>query len=221
MLMLIDAPMYADSQTTKNILVGKAIRVHSGDTFVLSVEDKAIKIRLEEVDAPEDRQPFGPQSHRYLEKLILGRSLRVDVAFSDRFGRRVGRATLAGGRVVNDEMIGEGFAWHYRAAPKPDKHLTELERNAFAHSLGLWVQKHPVPPWEFRRERIVPPAPMKLEEVDYENVLHTGILGVPANKTYTWPACGQYLARKIEKPVVFLSLHQAATGGFKKGMDCP
>ncbi len=204
-----------------NVLVGKAIRVHSGDTFVVSVEDKAVKIRLQEMDAPEEKQPFGPISRRHLEDMIIGRSLRIDVAFIDRFGRRVGRATLAGGKVVNDEMVGEGYAWHYRATPKPDKHLSELERNAFSHSLGLWIQKHPVPPWEFRRERIIPKPPAKMDDVDYENVLHTGILGDGATKTYTWPACSQYLSRKFKKPVVFLSLHQAAISGFQKAGDCP
>ena len=213
--------LLAAESDPRNVLVGKAVRVHSGDTFVLLANDETVKVRLEEVDAPEAKQLFGPQSRRFLEKLILRRSLRVDVSFIDKYGRRVGRATLAGGRVVNDEVVGEGYAWHYRATPNPDKHLAQLERNAFSHSLGLWIQKHPVPPWEHRREQLVPPAPLKMEEVDYETVLHTGILGIPANKTFIWPACGQYLSRKIKKPVIFLSLHQAKKGGYHKGSDCP
>lgn len=210
-------------QAPQTILAGKVVTVHSGDTFTIETPDgKAYKVRLEEVDAPEMSQTFGKQSADFLSGLILNQALRVDVTFVDKFGRRVGRAILAGGTVVNDEVIANGYAWHYRATPRPDERLTALERYAFAHSLGLWMQKNPVPPWEHRREATVPEAPRDRGEVDYDRVLHYGIVGDPKTRTYVWPACGGYLkASRIAKPVVFLYRKQAEELGYRPAGPCP
>jgi len=206
----------------QEILVGRAAAVHSGDTFTLETDHKAYKVRLEEVDAPESAQTFGRPAAEFLRELILGRALRVDVAFVDKYGRRVGRVVLAGGTVVNDEVIAHGYGWHYRATPDPDERLTALEHYAFHHSLGLWMEKDPVPPWEHRREAAIPDAPETLSDVDYDRVLHYGIVGNPNTRTYLWPACRGYIkASRIAKPVVFLHRRQAERMGYHPAGRCP
>jgi hypothetical protein len=45
-----------------------------------------------------------------------------------------------------------GFAWRYVQYDKPGE-FTAAEREARDAKRGLWADPHPVPPWEFRRER--------------------------------------------------------------------
>ncbi|MGP0566259.1 MULTISPECIES: thermonuclease family protein [unclassified Nitrospina] len=206
----------------EKILVGHAVEILSGDAFALEVENKRYKVRLEEVDAPEPGQPFGRQAFDYLDELIRHRAIRVDVSFVDKDGWHVGRAVLAGGRVVNDEVIAQGYGWHYRATPDPDERLTTLEHHAFAHSLGLWMQVEPVPPWEHRREKVIPAAPWSQAEMDYDRVLHYGIIGDPRSRTYQWPACRGYSrAVRIRKPVIFQTRKQAQELGYRPARHCP
>ncbi|MCF8721906.1 thermonuclease family protein [Nitrospina gracilis] len=206
----------------EKVLVGHAVEILSGDTFALEAENKLYKVRLEEVDAPERGQPFGKQSRDYLEELILHRAIRVDVSFVDKYGQQVGRAVLAGGRVVNDEVVAQGYGWHYRATPNPDARLARLEQYAFAHSLGLWMQVEPVPPWEHRREKIIPEAPWERAEMDYDRVLHYGIVGDVKSRIYQWPACRGYTrAAGINKPVIFQTRKQAEEMGYRPAARCP
>lgn len=55
-----------------------------------------------------------------------------------------------GGKNLNQELVRAGMAWHYvRYAPK-DKTLAKLEADARAALRGLWVDKAPIPPWDYR-----------------------------------------------------------------------
>ncbi len=52
---------------------------------------------------------------------------------------------------MNAAMVAKGFAWHYKQFSK-DETLAELEAKARGERLGLWQERAPVPPWEFRRK---------------------------------------------------------------------
>jgi endonuclease YncB( thermonuclease family) len=54
---------------------------------------------------------------------------------------------------LNREIVQAGFAWWYRQYARHDKELERLEGEAKAAKRGLWVDKDPMPPWEFRRLR--------------------------------------------------------------------
>jgi len=50
-------------------------------------------------------------------------------------------------------MVKRGYAWAYRRylkGPYASEYL-EAEKVARASQLGLWEQKNPQPPWEFRK----------------------------------------------------------------------
>jgi micrococcal nuclease len=53
-------------------------------------------------------------------------------------------------------MVRDGFAWRYVRYDKSGE-FTDAEREAREHRRGLWADKHPVPPWEYRREHRWPP----------------------------------------------------------------
>lgn len=72
----------------------------------------------------------------------------------DRCKRAVSLVTLSNsGRLVNREMIAEGWAWAYRTyLGRPYKsEFIGLEDAARMAGKGLWKQSNPRPPWDFRR----------------------------------------------------------------------
>lgn len=132
-------------------ITGKVVSVHDGDTFTLLTEDKAqVKIRLEGIDAPEAKQPFGAQARNALAALIAGKQVVVHPTGKDRYKRTLGRAE-SGGTNIGLRMVKDGFAWHFDKYSK-DATLRSAQAEAKAASRGLWRDADPVPPWEFRKQ---------------------------------------------------------------------
>lgn len=202
-------------------LTGQVVMVHDGDTFTLKSGRSLYKVRLAEVDAPELGQVFGKQARTFTEKMALGRRVRVNVAMIDRYGRRVGEVIVEDGRVLNEELVHAGWAWYYRVDPVKNERMQRLEQYAFAHKLGLWVEKEPLPPWEFRRESRIPEAPESVSQVDYDRIFHYGIVGNRRTKTVRWPACKHYRLSRPRQALIFHSRQQARQMGFIPAKDCP
>ena len=130
-------------------LAGKVVSVHDGDTLrVLDAAGTQHKVRLQGIDSPETRQAFGTKARNRLADLTLGKAVTVRVHGRDRYGRTLGTVEAAG-QDVNRQMVADGFAWHYVEYSK-DAGLARAERDARAAGRGLWADKAPVPPWEWR-----------------------------------------------------------------------
>ena len=71
---------------------GKVVAVSDGDTItVLDEMDKGnFKIRLDKIDAPEKKQPFGSKAKQFLSSLIFGKQVTVRFKAVDRYGRIIG-----------------------------------------------------------------------------------------------------------------------------------
>ena len=57
---------------------------------------------------------------------------------------------------INVELIKRGFAWHYKFRAKSQsaekrKSYADAEKYARTKKLGLWQEKSPIPPWDFRK----------------------------------------------------------------------
>lgn len=136
---------YADATT----LTGRIVGIADGDTATLLIAEKReIRIRLDQIDAPEKDQAFGQASKRSLSELIFGKSVTVQVKTTDRYGRTVG-TIVAKGLDVNREQIRRGMAWAYRKY-LCDPGLLAVEASARNERRGLWDEPNPLPPWEFR-----------------------------------------------------------------------
>jgi endonuclease YncB( thermonuclease family) len=109
------------------------------------------KIRLAGIDAPEKGLAYGTKARQALADKIFGQTIRVDWKKRDRYGRILGRVYL-GDRDISLEMVQDGMAWHYKRYSK-ELALAEGEREARKAGRGLWADKEPVPPWEWRRGR--------------------------------------------------------------------
>lgn len=135
---------------------GKVVRVADGDTITVLDQSKTQhKIRLAGIDAPEKGMPFGQKSKDNLSDMVAGKQVTVETTKLDRYGRNVGKV-LVEGRDANLAQVEAGFAWHYKAYEREQSPADRLaysyaEDRAREVKKGLWLDKEPVPPWEWRR----------------------------------------------------------------------
>ena len=140
---------------TAHAWMAKVVNVTDGDTIkVYNADLGQIKIRLYGIDTPEKRQPYGKAAGKYLASLIAGATVEIESVTEDRYGRTVGIVWDSEVN-VNQQMIQAGYAWVYRKyCDKPFcDYWLELENEAKAGKLGLWLDPNPVPPWEWRRRK--------------------------------------------------------------------
>jgi endonuclease YncB( thermonuclease family) len=130
-------------------IVGKVERLKDADTIiVLDAKSVRHEIRLEGIDAPESDQASGDRAKARLSEKILDKEVRIEWMTKDKYERKLGHIYL-GERWINLEMVQKGFAWHYKKY-STDKRLADAEIAARAAKDGLWAEKSPQAPWDFR-----------------------------------------------------------------------
>lgn len=153
---LAAAVMLAAGVAAADGFEGKVVGVSDGDTLTVLRGREEVRVRLAWVDAPETGhgksrpgQPFGQAAKRSLSELCFGRQARIEVVGRDRYGRAVGHA-MCEGRDANLEQVRRGMAWAY-VRHHPPAAIVQAEAEARAAGRGLWSDRGPVPPWEWRR----------------------------------------------------------------------
>ncbi len=152
-------------------LLGRVVAIADGDTLtVLDAGNAQHKIRVAGIDAPERAQPFGERSRQNLGALVFGKEVKVAWNKRDRYQRIVGKVwvespdapcrgkpdcpkTLDAGLA----QITAGLAWWYRKygteqSAEDQGRYEHAEFEAKIRRAGLWAEKIPVPPWEWRRK---------------------------------------------------------------------
>lgn len=132
------------------MLSGKIIHISDGDTVHLLTPDKKThKIRLNDIDAPESKQAFGNKSKENLKKYIYQKNVVVEYKNKDRYGRILGTIYL-NNKDINLQQVKDGYAWVYRQYSKKSEYY-KAEEVARKMRIGLWFDKNPIEPWEFRK----------------------------------------------------------------------
>ena len=151
LLLLLSSPVFSAPPTaTEKHLQVQVVGVHDGDTLTgLTVENEQVKIRMDAIDAPELKQPFGQAAKKALSDKVFGKQVTITTKKKDRYGRTVGHVLL-GKRDINLEMLEEGMAWHYRQYSK-NQRLQQAEDEARAKKKGLWSDPTPAAPWDWRK----------------------------------------------------------------------
>lgn len=138
----------------KRTFDGKVVGVADGDTITVLHNKEEHKIRLAGIDCPELKgQPFGAAAKKLTSKLVFGKMVKVTVTDTDRYGRLVAEVYLPDGKCLNQELVRSGMAWWYRRYAPDDEVLAKLEVDARKARRGLWAEKAPTPPWEWRASR--------------------------------------------------------------------
>lgn len=133
-------------------LTGKVVEIKDGDTFVVLSGRNTEKIRLEGIDCPEKNQAWGERAKLFTSKQVFGRQVKVDYQTRDTYKRILGVVHYGNGKVLNRDLLKAGLAWHYKHYNN-DPYLAKLETQARKQRKGLWADKKPIPPWEFRRQK--------------------------------------------------------------------
>ena len=135
---------------TAALIVGLVVAIADGDTLTVLNEDfQQVKVRLAEIDAPEKKQPFGSRSRQSLGELCHEKRAEVRVINVDRYKRIVGRVSCAGVD-ANSAQVRRGMAWVYDRYAK-DKTLYSLQDEARSAGRGLWANRNPTAPWDWRK----------------------------------------------------------------------
>lgn len=151
-LLLAGVICLAQQANAQGQFQAEVIRILDGDTVeVLTAAKETQRVRLANIDAPERRQAFGEVSRQALAAMTYRKSVVVVDQGADRYGRLIG-VLQKDGRDLNAELVKQGMAWVYtRYNNNPA--LPALENQARVARIGLWADKSPVAPWEFRRAR--------------------------------------------------------------------
>ncbi|MDL1887975.1 nuclease [Nitrospirales bacterium NOB] len=149
---LAGQPVGAEVST---VFRGQVVGIADGDTItILDSAKRQHKIRLSGIDAPESHQPFGQRSKANLSALVFNREVVAECGKTDKYNRQICKV-LVGDADANLEQVKAGMAWWYRhysneQSPRDREAYEAEEFNAKIRRLGLWVDKAPVPPWEWR-----------------------------------------------------------------------
>lgn len=148
LMLAVMLPLSAAAQPVSCRVVGVA----DGDTLTcLAAGNQQIKVRLNQIDAPERGQAFGQAAKRKLSSMVHGKEVRLETDGTDKYGRTIAEV-FSGSLNVNKEMVRTGYAWAFRQYVR-DQEYIRLEEQARRASLGLWSEPNPIYPSEYRNGR--------------------------------------------------------------------
>ncbi len=145
-------------QILAETILGRVVGVSDGDTItVLDPQRQQHKIRLAGIDAPESQQAFGQASRKSLFAMVFDRDVTLGCGKTDRYQREV-CVVMVNGRDANLAQVEAGMAWWYRKYAKEQTSRQRAdyeagESRAKSASRGLWSDRVPVPPWEWRQAK--------------------------------------------------------------------
>lgn len=133
----------------------KVVGIADGDSLTCLTDDrKQLKVRLNQIDAPEKKQAFGNAARKALSAYVFGKVVGLKTNGKDKYGRTLAEVFVRDLN-VNKAMVADGFAWAYREH-LTDSEYSRMEEAARSKSLGLWSQPNPVYPSEFRHQERAP-----------------------------------------------------------------
>jgi endonuclease YncB( thermonuclease family) len=130
----------------------KVVRILDGDTFDALHGQYLLRVRMSNIDAPEKTQSFGQWSLRQLKDMLAGHTVTVVYTHTDPYGRILGQVITASGIDANRQQVITGAAWVYERY-NTDYALPGIQTQARKDRRGLWVEKHPIEPWIWRKNQ--------------------------------------------------------------------
>lgn len=124
-------------------------RFSDGDTITVDMNGQKETIRMIGVDTPETHDPdvpvqcYGPAASAYTKNLIGDQKVRLEADPTnqnrDRYNRLLRYVYLPDGRLIQEEIIKNGYGFAYTLFPFTKKdQFAKLEEEAKTNSKGLW-----------------------------------------------------------------------------------
>lgn len=125
-----------------------------GDTITVSMDGQTEKIRMIGVDTPETQDPrksvqcFGKAASAFTQNLIGNQHVRLETdpesTNRDRYNRLLRYVYLPDGRLVQAEIIKEGYGFAYTSFPfAKSEEFKRYETEARQAGKGLWSSCEP------------------------------------------------------------------------------
>lgn len=179
--------------------------VHDGDTFTLKNGDR---IRLLGIDAPELGNCGATESTKFLESMVLGKSVKITEERKDTYGRTMGLVFVGTTKstLVNEQMLKAGLA---RANYDPNSRSEDLKdayNKAKSEEIGIFSDlcKNPKP-------------------TNKNCVIKGNINQDTGEKLYHLPTCRHYNQIVLEADrgeKYFCTESEAKKAGFTLAPDC-
>jgi len=134
---------------------GRVVYVNDGDTAVIDVAGRSLRVRFYGIDAPERQnrdwpaQPYSRKATEFMRALLGKREVRVRFTGERTHAREVGEV-FVGERSASREIVRAGLAWWNDRYAADDRELARLQAEARHAGRGLWRDPKPVPPWSHR-----------------------------------------------------------------------
>jgi micrococcal nuclease len=128
--------------------VVQVVAVSDGDTVHVMLNGERVRVRLANIDAPEHGQAFGQRSEQALRALVWKKQAVMTWRERDRYGRPIVNLVVDG-LDASTEQVRMGMAWVFERY-STDNALPALQAAARAAQIGLWVDRNPVAPWDWR-----------------------------------------------------------------------
>ncbi len=127
----------------------RVVRFADGDTITVDMNGTNETVRMIGVDTPETHDPdtpvqcYGPAASAYTKNLIGDQKVRLEADPTnqnrDRYKRLLRYIYLPDGRLVQEELIKNGYGFAYTSFPFTKKaDFIALEKTAKAGNKGLW-----------------------------------------------------------------------------------
>jgi micrococcal nuclease len=198
----------------------KVIGISDGDTLTVLHERAPVKIRLDGVDAPESGQAFGSRARQAASALAFGQLVTVRPTEYDRYGRLVAEVVLPDGRVLNQELVRQGWAWWFQRYAPDNAVLAALEGEAREARRGLWADPKPTPPWDWRAEQRAGSRAGALKQPP-PNADTRPIIANRRSGLYHTPGCRTYESTSLANRVLFATGAAAEAAGYRRAGSCP
>ncbi|PTT20575.1 nuclease [Acidovorax sp. HMWF029] len=132
------------------------VAISDGDTLTVRCGSpgtyQQVKVRIAAIDAPESRQAFGQKSRQNLARMCFRQRASLQPVDEDSYGRTVAHVRC-GNADVATAQVRAGLAWVYTPYAESRPQLVALQRQARSQQAGLWSQKRPLAPWDYRHRR--------------------------------------------------------------------
>ncbi len=198
-------------------LVGVGFEAHvvgvvDGDTVdaIPTGEKRAIRIRLEGVDAPERGESFSDSARTFARVLLFDQRVKVEGRDVDRYGRLVARV-VAAGKDASVELVKAGLACHYTNYSS-DPFLARAQTDARLNGRGFWAARVVKP--RCVGAGVATATPPESVARPAEGAFHANT----SSHVYHAPSCRNYNCRSCTR--VFRSEKDARAAGFRPAADC-
>jgi len=180
----------------------EVIGVVDGDTLVL---EGKVRIRLRHVDAPELEYCGGGEAKKELERLVVGKRVRLEEQIPDQYGRSMA-IIYSGNTLINKELLKSGWVRYHHDVTAVARDLKEVMENAKILQLGIYEK-----------------CQSKVNTANPRCNIKGNIDKGNNAKRYYIPGCAQYAFTIVEKDVGekwFCTEKEARDASYKLAETC-